>query len=83
MKGAGLGSKYLEEAGKTVETVTCSFWWVAHFSSEQDYMLVIKNYEGAPSFDFAQDRFSRVLCEKWGFPCSSVTDISEILTYDS
>src|SRR5229473_4608007 len=25
MKGAGLGSKYLVEAGKTVQTVTCSF----------------------------------------------------------
>src|SRR5438045_3037794 len=25
MNGAGLGSKYLEEAGKTVQTVTCSF----------------------------------------------------------
>src|SRR6266853_5404288 len=26
MKGAGLGSKYLVEAGKRVQTVTCSFW---------------------------------------------------------
>jgi hypothetical protein len=45
-------------------------------------MLLIKNYEGAPSFDFAQEVFSRTLREV-GLPCSSVTDISEILTYDS
>ena len=26
---------------------------------------------------------SRALCEKWGFPCSSITDIAQTSTYDS
>jgi hypothetical protein len=35
---------------------------VAHF-----YLLSQNNHEGTPSFGCAQDRFSRLFCEKWGY----------------
>src|SRR5438067_681061 len=40
--------------------ITHDDWRVAH-------VFPFTKPEGAPSFGYAQDKFSRVLCEKWGF----------------
>jgi putative transposase len=44
-------------------------------SGREEYIFLTNETGGCP--------ISRVLCEKWGFPCSSVTDIGEIPTYAS